>query len=110
MRQEDAHEFIRYLADSLQRSCLQGYETLNHATKETTMVHAIFGGVLRSQVKCSECQHPSRTYDAFLDLSLEIAHCSSIEQALAAFSKTEMLDKARNKKIHVCYAMIYFQN
>ena len=35
-------------------------------------MHAIFGGYLRSQVKCSNCNHKSNTYDPMLDVALDI--------------------------------------
>ena len=49
-RQEDAHEFLRYFVDGLQKSCLQGYpRSLDPHSKATTVVHQIFGGYHRSQ-------------------------------------------------------------
>ena len=38
--------------------------------QETSIVHRLFGGYYRSQVKCCTCQYESNTYDCFLDLSL----------------------------------------
>ena len=49
-RQEDAHEFLRYFIDSLQKCCLQGFpQKLDVHSKATTLVHQIFGGYHRSQ-------------------------------------------------------------
>ena len=49
-RQEDAHEFLRYFIDGLQKSCLQGLPPkLDVYSKATTLVHQIFGGYHRSQ-------------------------------------------------------------
>lgn len=49
-RQEDAHEFLRYFVDALQKSCLQGLPSnLDPHSKATTVVHKIFGGYHRSQ-------------------------------------------------------------
>ena len=49
-RQEDAHEFLRYFIDSLQKCCLQGIpQKLDVHTKATSLVHQIFGGYHRSQ-------------------------------------------------------------
>ncbi|EGO27655.1 hypothetical protein SERLADRAFT_461488, partial [Serpula lacrymans var. lacrymans S7.9] len=57
-RQEDSHEFLRYAIDALQKSCLAGYPPkLDPKVAETTWVHRIFGGHLRSRVTCRECQH-----------------------------------------------------
>ena len=49
-RQEDAHEFLRYFVDGLQKSCLHGYPPkLDPHSKATTAVHQILGGYHRSQ-------------------------------------------------------------
>ncbi|PVD38407.1 hypothetical protein C0Q70_01022 [Pomacea canaliculata] len=73
-RQEDAHEFLRYLVDGLQRACLNGYAKLDKFSKETTIINQIFGGFLRSQV----------------------------EDALAKFVKAETLDSDNAYKCEKC--------
>ncbi|TRZ02494.1 hypothetical protein DNTS_000630, partial [Danionella cerebrum] len=70
--QEDAHEFLRYTVDAMQKACLNGYPKLDRQTQATTLVHQIFGGYLRSRVKCSICKSVSDTYDPYLDIALEI--------------------------------------
>ena len=64
----------------------------------TSFVYRIFGGKIRSQVKCTECDYESNTYDPFLDLSLEINHASSVEKALRRFTAGESLDGANKYK------------
>lgn len=54
----------------------------------------MFGGYLRSQVKCTECGAESNTFDANLDISLDIKHARSVSRALAEFTKPEILDRA----------------
>lgn len=49
--QEDAHEFLRYTIDAMQKACLNGYAKLDRQTQATTLVHQIFGGYLRSRGK-----------------------------------------------------------
>ena len=39
--------------------------------KNTSFVHRIWGGQIRSRVVCSRCRKPSDTFDSFLDLSLD---------------------------------------
>ena len=58
----------------------------------TSFIYRIFGGRIRSQVKCTECEYESNTYDPFLDLSLEITHARSVERALQHFTEKEVLD------------------
>eukprot|EP00002_Diphylleia_rotans_P040784 TRINITY_DN975_c0_g3_i1.p1 TRINITY_DN975_c0_g3~~TRINITY_DN975_c0_g3_i1.p1 ORF type:complete len:278 (-),score=55.91 TRINITY_DN975_c0_g3_i1:118-951(-) len=51
-RQEDSHEFMRYVIEALQKSCLMPFKSrkLEPRVAETTIVHNIFGGYLQSQV------------------------------------------------------------
>lgn len=65
------------------------------------------------QVKCTECNHDSNTYDAALDMSLDIKHARSVEKALESFTKAEMLEKANKyncgqckKKVCACLPMV----
>ncbi|XP_067937262.1 ubiquitin carboxyl-terminal hydrolase 36-like [Watersipora subatra] len=92
-RQEDAHEFLRYIVDAMQKSCLTGQNpSLEKLSKETTFVHQVFGGYLRSQVKCMQCKTTSRTYDPVLDVSLDIKGVNSVERGLQKFVQPEILD------------------
>jgi hypothetical protein len=58
----------------------------------TAFIYRLFGGKIRSQVKCTQCSYESNTYDPFLDLSLEITHANSVEKALHRFTTGEVLD------------------
>lgn len=92
-RQEDAHEFLRYIIDACQKVCLQKYpqkERSKHTEK--TWVYDIFGGKTRSRVSCTRCGHNSDTFETCLDLSLDLSHhVTTVEDALAAFVKPERL-------------------
>lgn len=101
-RQEDAHEFLRYLVDGLQRACLNGHVRLDKFSKETTVINQIFGGFLRSQVQCMKCSARSNTYDPFMDLSLDIKNVYTVEDALAKFVKAETLDSDNAYKCDKC--------
>ncbi|XP_024518765.1 ubiquitin carboxyl-terminal hydrolase 23 [Selaginella moellendorffii] len=91
-RQEDAHEFLRYLMEALQKDCLPSKTPMNSPEQEKTLLYKIFGGRLRSQVKCSNCLERSETVDPFLDLSLDITRADSLGKALAWFTANEILD------------------
>ncbi|GFR42683.1 hypothetical protein Agub_g3494, partial [Astrephomene gubernaculifera] len=41
-------------------------------SRPLSLVDCVFGGVLRSDVTCSECGHTSTAYDPFLDISLDM--------------------------------------
>ncbi|XP_048844260.1 ubiquitin carboxyl-terminal hydrolase 36-like [Brienomyrus brachyistius] len=89
--QEDAHEFLRYTIDAMQKACLSGYGKLDRQTQATTLVHQIFGGYLRSRVKCSVCKSVSDTYDPYLDIAVEIRQTANIVRALELFVKPDVL-------------------
>ncbi|EDV28239.1 uncharacterized protein TRIADDRAFT_53651 [Trichoplax adhaerens] len=91
-RQEDAHEFLRYLVDGIQSSCLAAYpKNLDQYSKDTTMIYRIFGGYLRSLVQCAQCKYKSIKYDPMLDLSLDIADLNTLSAMLRKFIEPEIL-------------------
>ncbi|CAG0890298.1 unnamed protein product [Darwinula stevensoni] len=96
-RQEDAHEFMRFFIQSMEKSYL-----LNaHATKldgrsqETTPLNQIFGGYMRSQVMCLRCRKPSNTYDHFMDLLVGLSiqkYSSNLVDILEGHFRRERLE------------------
>ncbi|XP_074875431.1 ubiquitin carboxyl-terminal hydrolase 42-like [Buteo buteo] len=104
--QEDAHEFLRYTVDAMQRACLNGISNLDISSESTTIVHQIFGGLLRSRVTCSSCKAVSDSYEAFLDIPLDIKAASSVTAALADFVKPEQLDGENCFKCSQCNKMV----
>ena len=114
-RQEDAHEFLVHLLDAMNDGELRAAGINQHISgwrdrlpvprlDETTFVHRIFGGYLRSQVRCSKCGYRSNTYDPFLDLSLEVSKKSSnsLAYAVSEFTRKETLDSANRWKCSGC--------
>ncbi|KAI0940140.1 hypothetical protein AcV5_001328 [Taiwanofungus camphoratus] len=102
-RQEDSHEFLRYAVDALQKSCLAGYPPkIDPKIAETTWVHKIFGGRLRSRVTCLECGHNSDTFDSILDLSIDIYGVSGLKEALRKFVAIDHLKGADKYKCEKC--------
>ncbi|CAL9182291.1 unnamed protein product [Musa hybrid cultivar] len=92
-RQEDAHEYMVSLLESMHKCCLpSGVPSESPTAYEKSLVHKIFGGRLRSQVKCMQCSYSSNKFDPFLDLSLEIAKVDSLWKALKHFTAVEQLD------------------
>lgn len=103
--QEDAHEFLRYTVDAMQKSCLPGTK-LDRQTQATTFIHQVFGGYLRSRVKCLNCKAVSDTFDPFLDVTLEIKTAPSVSKALEQFVKPEQLDGENAYKCTKCKKMV----
>ncbi|XP_020229160.1 ubiquitin carboxyl-terminal hydrolase 23 isoform X2 [Cajanus cajan] len=92
-RQEDAHEYMVNLLECMHKCCLpSGIPSESPGAYEKSFVHKIFGGRLRSQVKCQQCSYCSNKFDPFLDLSLEIFKADSLQKALANFTAAEWLD------------------
>ncbi|PNT67955.1 hypothetical protein BRADI_3g34176v3 [Brachypodium distachyon] len=77
-RHEDAHEFLRCLLDKLD--------------EVSSIVKEIFGGQLKSQLYCPECNHCSDRLEPFLDLNLEVNQMESVIDALKSFTKIEVVE------------------
>jgi len=97
-RQEDAHEYLIALLDAMHERSIAGIPKPPPDVEFTSFIYRIFGGRIRSQVKCTSCNYESNTYDPFLDLSLEINHASSVDKALKRFTAIESLDGANKYK------------
>ncbi|KAK2171241.1 hypothetical protein NP493_1087g00063 [Ridgeia piscesae] len=118
-QQQDAHEFMRYLLDRLHSELLTLLPYPNSTSPyicpkgKSTIVTAIFGGILQSEVNCLVCGMESRKHDPFLDLSLDIptkftaksAHpkngedVCSISDCLASFTEVEELE---DSELYMC--------
>ncbi|RDB19818.1 Ubiquitin carboxyl-terminal hydrolase 42 [Hypsizygus marmoreus] len=102
-RQEDSHEFLRYAIDALQKSCLAGFSIkTDPKLADTTWVHKIFGGQLRSRVTCHDCGYNSDTFDRILDLSIDIHKSDMLRDALRKFVAVDYLKGADKYKCEKC--------
>ncbi|KAL0915510.1 hypothetical protein M5K25_015935 [Dendrobium thyrsiflorum] len=105
-RQEDAHEFMRFAIDTMQSICLDEYggeKAVDPSTQETTIVQYIFGGHLRSQVICTNCDVVSNRYENMMDLTVEIhGDSESLEECLDQFTVKEWLDGENMYKCDGC--------
>ncbi|CAF1892453.1 hypothetical protein Bca4012_048664 [Brassica carinata] len=100
-RQEDAHEYMINLLECMHRCCLpSGVPSESSDAYRSSLVHKIFGGSLRSRVKCAQCSHCSDKFDPFLDLSLDISKADSLQRALSRFTADELLDDGA--KVYQC--------
>merc|ERR1712228_1075858 len=84
---------LRFLMEELQNNTLKehGTKIKDMRVQETSLIHKVWGGYLRSQIKCCKCGNESNTYDSILDLSLEIKG-PSVRTAFKHFTDPEVLD------------------
>lgn len=110
-RQEDAHEFLRYVIDACHNTCLRLKKLQQQQRGKNgivnggdsggtgeTVVKEIFGGALQSQVKCLSCGAESNKVDEIMDISLDILHSGSLREALQKFFQPEVLDGSNKYK------------
>ncbi|KAG1335232.1 putative Ubiquitin carboxyl-terminal hydrolase 15 [Cocos nucifera] len=100
----------RLLVMSMQSACLEGFggeKEVDPKLQETTLVQQIFGGRLKSKVKCLRCHIESERYENMMDLTLEIhGWVESLEDALTQFTAPEDLDGENMYRCGRCSAYV----
>ncbi|CAJ1973989.1 unnamed protein product [Sphenostylis stenocarpa] len=94
-REEDAHEFLRHVIDTMQSICLMeaGVNAPGSLEEDTTLMGQTFGGYLRSKIKCMKCGGKSERQERMMDLTVEIeGDISTLVEALQRFTSPETLD------------------
>lgn len=89
-RQEDAHELLRVLVNRM-------------GPKD--FYESVFGGTLKSKVKCKKCGYESDTFEPFLDLSLNVTG-SEITKCLENFFREEHLGGSNKYKCERCKTIV----
>lgn len=110
-RQEDAHEFLRYVIDACHTAGLRIRKRLHAASANGDcgqgqgphmVMKETFGGALLSQVKCLMCKGESNKTDDIMDISLDLPGSSSVGDALARFFQPEILEGANKYSCERC--------
>ncbi|XLU27462.1 hypothetical protein S245_063528 [Arachis hypogaea] len=116
-RQEDAHEFLRYVIDACHNTCLRlkklrrkgggdGGAENGAGGGSSMVVKEIFGGALQSQVKCLCCGYESNKVDEIMDISLDVFHSNSLRDSLQKFFRPEVLDGNNKYKCDSCKKLV----
>ncbi|KAL9268898.1 Ubiquitin carboxyl-terminal hydrolase 25-like protein [Drosera capensis] len=110
-RQEDAHEFLRYVIDKCDNVCLRIKKLQEErggrgGGEGENVVREIFGGVLRSQVRCTVCGAKSNKDDDMMDVSLGIAGTNSVMDAMRKFFQAEDLDGENKYGCEKCKKLV----
>ncbi|KAG2539163.1 hypothetical protein PVAP13_9NG452700 [Panicum virgatum] len=92
--QQDAQEFFCDLLEKLDKASVTPRSSLDEpsSTEEGGIAKEIFGGRLKSQLRCPECNRCSDKSEPFLDLSLEVNMVESLMDALRSFTKVELIE------------------
>lgn len=91
-REEDAHDFLRNVIESMQSIWLEEAHVSGSLAEGSTLLGLTFGGYLRSKIKCMKCSGRSVQCDRMMDLTVEIdGDINTLEQALAQFTISETL-------------------
>ncbi|KAI3819878.1 hypothetical protein L1987_13730 [Smallanthus sonchifolius] len=102
-KEEDAHEFLRYIIDTLQSVCIKEARTNNSFEEEKTLIGLTFGGYLRSKIICMKCGGKSEQNERMMDITVEIeGGIRTLEDALDKFTCTEILDGENKYKCDRC--------
>ncbi|XP_058085773.1 ubiquitin carboxyl-terminal hydrolase 21-like isoform X3 [Magnolia sinica] len=92
-RQEDAHEFFQCMLDRLHSCCVDlKPQDESSSLQDDSFINQIFGGRLRSQLRCCNCGHCSDNFEPLIDLSLEIEDTDSVLTALESFTQVEKIE------------------
>eukprot|EP00262_Sarcandra_glabra_P013303 TRINITY_DN3652_c0_g3_i1.p1 TRINITY_DN3652_c0_g3~~TRINITY_DN3652_c0_g3_i1.p1 ORF type:complete len:441 (+),score=57.91 TRINITY_DN3652_c0_g3_i1:58-1323(+) len=89
----------------MQSVCLKeaGPNAVGQLSEETTLIKLIFGGYLRSRIKCMKCQGKSERQERMMDLTVEIqGDIGTLEEALTQFTATEILDGDNKYQCNRC--------
>ncbi|CAI9763464.1 unnamed protein product [Fraxinus pennsylvanica] len=102
-REEDAHEFLRCVVETMQSICLEEVGTADSLDEESTLVGLTFGGYLRSKIKCMKCSGRSEQCDRMMDLTVEIdGDIDTLGEALVQFTTSETLTGDNKYKCSRC--------
>ncbi|XP_023560575.1 ubiquitin carboxyl-terminal hydrolase 17-like [Octodon degus] len=78
-------------------------QKVNLHSEDSGLIHQIFGGFWRSQIKCLHCGSTSNMFEPYLDITLDIQAAQSLKQALTQFMEPEELSGENAYHCDVCF-------
>lgn len=84
---KDAFDVWNYFMEQMQSFLLSEKRSKDKLVQETTALYQIFGGYIQKKLECPSCNKPDNVYDSFLDLSLDLTQCSTVERCLTKHFK-----------------------
>ena len=97
-RQEDSHEFLLKLLESIENSAKElkkienrSFIQENKEIANSNLISDIFRGTLKSTVTCLSCKYESETRDDFFDISLDLINCDTLDRCFTNFCKPDYL-------------------
>lgn len=87
--QEDAHEFCTHLLQMMSKKDEQCYQS--DLSNELSNIECVFGGSLRTTIRCTSCSYESITKQPLQELSLDIRNTDTVEQAVDLYFSRERL-------------------
>ena len=89
-RQEEPAEFLVVLIDHLVQCPSSTYSSMN-TDNLSSPIHIIFGIIIKSSIKCTQCQNETIKQHYESVWSISIISCSTLEQALHTFCAVKQL-------------------
>ncbi|KAI8647444.1 hypothetical protein BD408DRAFT_408565 [Parasitella parasitica] len=86
---KDAFDVWNYFIEQIQSFLLSEKRSKDKLVQETTALYQIFGGYIQSKLECPLCSKVENTYNSFLNLSLDLTQCSTVERCLTKHFKQQ---------------------
>ncbi|ORE08219.1 cysteine proteinase [Rhizopus microsporus var. microsporus] len=88
---KDAYDVWKYFMNQIQSSLLAEKGSKDELIQQTTALCQTFGGYIQNAFECLSCNKMENKYDFFMDLSLDLLQCSSLERCMTKYFKEQAI-------------------